>query len=259
VVKAQLAAWGETIPNCKTLLMKGGTASGIPLFVALSSEHNPLLYCFSLPDYEALTAFDLAGVLRRDPQYDTQRQTDPLIAVCTNGRRDVSCARYGLPVYREMARPAPELVWEVTHLGGHRFAGTLAVLPDGVMYGQLDADNAAEIVQSARTQAVVLEKLRGRTCYDAPVQAAEYYLRGITGERALPGVAFVSIREQGEAAWSVRFQVLADGTRHEIHLRRALSSWVSYESSTDAEPRPFQQFHLVEHIPLPRKAPRCEG
>lgn len=256
-VKAQLTAWGETIPHCKTLLIKG-VGQGIPLFVALSSETSPVLYRFDLPDYDALSSIDMAAVLRRDAQYNAQQVSEPLIAVCTNGRRDASCAKYGLPIYRELARHAPELVCEVTHIGGHRFAGTLAVLPAGVVYGQLDADDAPEILQTARERDLVLEKLRGRTCYDAPMQAADYYLRAILGERALSGIAFTSIHEQGEAAWSVRFQA-ADGSRHEIHVRREQSSWVSYESSTDAKPRTFPQFHLVEHIPLRRQSPRCEG
>lgn len=259
-VKQQMLAWGEAIPNCKTLFIKGGArGEGVRLFVALSSERDPVLYRFELPDFDALLALEMDAILKRDPRFDAHRHADSLIAICTNGRRDVSCAKYGLPVYREMTQHVPGWAWEVTHIGGHRFAGTMVILPDGVVYGQVDPDDAKEIAQKTRDRYVIAEKLRGRTCYDAPVQAAEYYLRGITGERALPGLSLLSVQTQGEAAWSVRFEVLSDGSRHEIHLRRALSDWVSYESSTDAEPRQFPQFHLVEHIPLRRKAPRCEG
>jgi hypothetical protein len=259
-IKQQMSAWGESIPNCKTLLIKNARrGEGVRLFVALSSERDPVLYRFELPDLDALLSVNMNALLRRDPRYDAHQHPDPLIAVCTNGRRDVSCAKYGLPVYRELAQYAPSWAWESTHLGGHRFAGTLVVLPDGLVYGHLDADDAKEIVQKTRDRYVVVEKMRGRSCYDAPAQAAEYYLRGITGERTLPGVALISVREQGEAAWSVRFEVLADGSRHEIHLKRELSAWTSYESSTDAAPRSFPQFHLGAHTPFRRKAPHCEG
>jgi hypothetical protein len=259
-VKQQLNAWSDSIPNCKTLLIKGPSrGAGVRLFVALSSERDPLLYRFELPTLDAILSLNMPAILRRDPGYDSNCQADPLIAVCTNGRRDVACAKYGLPVYRELAQQVPGWTWEVTHIGGHRFAGTLVVLPDGLVYGRLDADDAQEIAQKTRDRSIVLEKLRGRTCYDAPVQAAEHYLRGITGERALPGVSLISVREQGDTAWSVRFKVLSDGSRHEIHLKRQISDWVSYEGSADPEPRHFPQFHLVEHLPLRRKAPRCEG
>ena len=259
-VKDRLLGWGEAIPHTKVQLIKRAEpGAAIRFFVALSSQIDPVLYRFELDSYEALLTFDLDAVLRRDPALDASIARDPLIAVCTNGRRDVSCAKYGVPVYDELIKHAPQWAWQITHLGGHRFAGTMVALPDGACYGYVDPDNVAEIVANVRDRYVTIDKLRGRSCFDPPVQAAEYYLRGITGSRSLPGVRFVSIRETGESAWSVRFDLLVDGTRHEIHLRRALSEWTTYESSKDAEPKHMPQFHFVEHQQLRRKAPRCEG
>ncbi|QNN49059.1 hypothetical protein H9L10_12550 [Phycicoccus endophyticus] len=71
---------------------------------------------------------------------------DPMVLVCTQGTRDACCAVRGRPIVATLARERPDEVWECTHLGGHRFAGTLLVLPEGACYGYLDPDTAAGVV-----------------------------------------------------------------------------------------------------------------
>jgi len=258
-VKARLNGWADNIPFTKVLFIKQGEMDAtVRVFVALTGETFPALYKFELDSYDALLTFDLDAVLRRDSQFEAHLQRDPLILVCTNGRRDISCAKYGLPVYQALAEQTPGWAWESSHIGGHRFAGTLVTLPDGVYYGRLDVDDVPELVAAQMNRYLLVERVRGRVAYDQPTQAAEYYLRGITGERLLDGLRFVSIREIGERHWSARFEA-DDGHTHEVQVRRAPSEWVAYESSTDAEPRHFPQFHLVEHAEMRRKAPRCEG
>lgn len=261
-VKARFGGWGDSIPFTKSLFIKHNRTNErgiIRLFVALTSETFPALYQFELEGYDALLTFDLEAVLRRDPRFDAHLQRDPLVIVCTNGRRDVSCAKYGQPVYAAFTEQTPGWAWEVTHIGGHRFAGTLALLPDGLIYGRVNADDVPDLIEAARDRYVVIDKLRGRACYDAPVQAAEYFLRGITGIQAINGLRYESIRQLAESLWSVRFEAAADNQRHEVHVRRELSTWTTYESSGDPEPKHMPQFHFVEHHEIRRKAPRCEG
>jgi hypothetical protein len=259
-VKARLIDWSESIANTKVLFVRSRTTTDCArLFVALAREFDPVMYCFELDSYDALLAIDLEAVIRRDAAFDARRYSDPLLAVCTNGRRDISCAKYGLPVYRELERIAPQWAWESSHMGGHRFAGTIVALPDGVVYGYVDPDDVEEIVMDYRDRYVVVSKMRGRSCYDAPVQAAEYYLRGITGIDSLPGLKLISVLPLPESVWSARFIALADCSLHEVHVRREMSAWTTFESSIDAEPKHIPQYHLVGHRELRRKAPHCEG
>jgi hypothetical protein len=79
---------------------------------------------------------------------------DPLLLVCAHGRRDVCCARLGGPLARRLARTWPAGVWETTHVGGHRFAANLVILPHGLYYGPV-AGSAAEA-------AVLAYQRRGR-------------------------------------------------------------------------------------------------
>ena len=64
--------------------------------------------------------------------------------VCTHGSHDVCCGQQGFPLYdilRKM-KPAqakmPIRAWRVSHLGGHKFAATLADFPYGQMWGHFE-------------------------------------------------------------------------------------------------------------------------
>ncbi len=95
-----------------------------------------------------------------------------MVLVCTHGTRDACCAVRGRPIVAALARALPDEVWECTHLGGHRFAGTLLSLPDGVCLGRLDPDTAVGAVTAHRQGRTDARYLRGQTRWVAPVQAA---------------------------------------------------------------------------------------
>ena len=62
--------------------------------------------------------------------------------VCTHGRHDACCAERGRPVAAALAAAHPEQTWEVSHIGGDRFAANVLVLPDGLYYGRVSAADA---------------------------------------------------------------------------------------------------------------------
>lgn len=95
-----------------------------------------------------------------------------LLLVCAHATRDACCALRGRPVATDLARVWPEQVWQCTHLGGHRFAGTLLSLPAGACYGGLDRPDAALVVREARAGRVPATHLRGVTRWSPPEQAA---------------------------------------------------------------------------------------
>ena len=86
-----------------------------------------------------------------------------MVLVCTHGTRDACCAVRGRPIVAALARALPDEVWECTHLGGHRFAGTLLSLPDGTCLGRLDPDTAVGAVLAHREGRVDGRYLRGQT------------------------------------------------------------------------------------------------
>lgn len=116
-----------------------------------------------------LLGLDLSAVLP-----DAAGATGPqrLALVCTNGKRDQCCALRGRPVAGAVAGVAGWDTWECSHLGGHRFAATMMLLPTGDMFGALDRESAVEVMGRFDAGELVLSHYRGRCGQPAPVQAA---------------------------------------------------------------------------------------
>ncbi len=63
------------------------------------------------------------------------------LLVCTHGNHDVSCGRFGYPLYRTLKQDyATETlrIWRCSHFGGHQFAPTLLDMPEGRYWGHLE-------------------------------------------------------------------------------------------------------------------------
>jgi hypothetical protein len=102
---------------------------------------------------------------------------DPLYLVCTHSTRDACCARRGLPLAREVFSAAPGLAWHASHLGGHRFAPTMACLPLGAWLGRVAPEEAAEVVALCGNGRLPLAHMRGMAGNPPVAQAAELALR----------------------------------------------------------------------------------
>jgi hypothetical protein len=94
-----------------------------------------------------------------------------LALVCTNGKRDQCCAVRGRPVAAAIAATGWD-TWECSHLGGHRFAATVMLLPTGDMFGWLDPESAVEVIRRFDAGQFAASHYRGRCGQPAPVQAA---------------------------------------------------------------------------------------
>ncbi|MEM1229001.1 MAG: sucrase ferredoxin [Pseudomonadota bacterium] len=140
----------------------------------------------------------------------------PRYFVCTNGRRDLCCARYGMPVYAALRERFGDRAWQTSHVGGHRFAANVLTLPRGALYGRLQLDTLEPFVTQVERGEVAFEWLRGRSAYRPLVQAAEALLgqqrarllhvdgddRQATVRFATPsGVREVSLRRSLKPQW----------------------------------------------------------
>lgn len=100
----------------------------------------------------------------------------PLWLVCTNGSRDRCCSEIGRPVTAALAARWPTATWETTHLGGHRFSGTLLALPSGHTLGRLDAGTAVAACAEVAAGGVPLDLARGRAGRSGAEQVLELHL-----------------------------------------------------------------------------------
>jgi hypothetical protein len=140
----------------------------------------------------------------RESLPEVEAETDPLLLICTNGRRDVCCASFGRPVVTAMHQRSPGRVWETTHLGGHRFAPTCAVLPHGIVHGRMDVDAASHVLDEARDGRLVLAGYRGRSTFDAPSQVAEAAVREAASLTGLDELDVDAIEaDDGGQSWRI--------------------------------------------------------
>jgi hypothetical protein len=179
---------------------------------------------------------DLALVQASLPAFEPQ--ADPLLLVCTNARRDVCCASFGRPLVTAMHRRSPGRVWETTHLGGHRFAPTAAVLPHGIVHGRLDVSSASHVLDEARAGRLVLAGYRGRSTFDGPGQVAELAVREATGLTGLDDVDVAAVEQtDGGGQWQVVVRH-SDGRRWSVGVLARELTPARRESCTGADVHP---------------------
>jgi len=191
----------------------------LSLFVVHNDPVDPRIHRFQFNSHAELDALDLPGLWQDPAAYAEHRFGGPLFCVCTNGQRDQCCSVHGMRVYAELSRQVGDAAWQTTHLGGHRFAATLVAFPSGAVYGRVGAQDVAALVQAENEGKLVLQKLRGRSCWPKDVQAAEYFLRERTGLVARTRFRFVEC-ESRPPHDVFTFEDLADRGRHQVVLKR---------------------------------------
>ena len=201
---------------------------GLVTFFARTSETERTLRRLEHESHDDLLALDLAAA--------GEPVEHPLLLVCTHGKHDRCCSRYGRPLYdavREQVEPG--WVWQSSHVGGDRFAGNLVSLPDGVYYGRVDPAESWPVVGAALRGEVHLPHYRGRSCHSFPAQAAERAVREATG---LVGVGDTSVRslEPAGEGWSAL--VRAAGVDYEVDVRREEGEPTHLTCSTEQLRRP---------------------
>ena len=197
------------------------------VYVAHTVPGNVWLYAATTTDPQHLLGLDFAALGSGEPESfatalgGRPHDGDPLALVCTNGKRDRCCALLGRPLAAELAASGVEGVWEVTHLGGHRFSPTVLCLPYGYAYGRAEAHAVKQVLHSAQEGRVVVEGCRGGSAWERPGQAAELAVRRAVGEYAAEALSVV--RTDGTAPrWEVTV-AHADGRRWLVGVAQGAS------------------------------------
>lgn len=188
---------------------------GVRVFAAHADPGAPRLESGFLADEREVLDLDL-GAFRAGGSTGLPAYDGALFCVCTNGRHDACCAERGRPIAKALDQAHPEETWEVSHIGGDRFAGNMVVLPQGLYYGRLDPAAALAVAGSHLAGELDLDHLRGRSSQPMPVQAAEVYLRrelGVTREADVVLAARSRSGELTDAAFDVA------GATYDVRVR----------------------------------------
>jgi hypothetical protein len=241
-IKERLTTQLGGLPRARLLFVRRPdrrSHSGLALFYGRTSEHDPWFRSLELEAYEDLFDLDLAAAFD-DPAAAGAPLDHPLLVVCTHGKRDPCCARYGRPLYEGLREAADdEWVWQSTHVGGDRFAGNLVCLPEGVYYGRVSRLHALAVLEEHLAGRIELAHYRGRCCYSFPVQAAELEVRRGSGVLGIADVHVEGIERLGEGRWRVR--VVAAGTGYEVEVAAEHGdlTLLTCSSPTPKSPRRF--------------------
>jgi hypothetical protein len=190
---------------------------GLRVFAAYADPSAPWLETTTVAGPEGLLGLDLAA-LGRGESLGLARTEDPVFCVCTHGRHDSCCAELGRPVATALHASHPAQTWEVSHIGGDRFAANVLVLPHGLYYGRVSAAQAPGLARTLLDGRLDLDLLRGRSGLPFPVQVAEVAVRRQLGETR-EGAVRVSTVTRSDDDTSVVLDV--SGAPYTVVVRRS--------------------------------------
>jgi hypothetical protein len=201
-VKARLGELTAARPRTRLLLIRRPDRRhhrGLAVYVADSRQGHERLALLEIAEHEQLR--------RLDPFEAAEPVDEPLFLVCTHGKHDVCCARYGRPLWDAVSEQLDEAsAWQCTHVGGDRFAGNLVVLPHGLYYGRVDRDDVGTVLDHHFAGELELEHYRGRSCWPFAVQAAERRVRAEEGLTGLTDLSLAGVKREADTRWTVTFE-----------------------------------------------------
>ena len=205
---------------------------GVAVYVADSRPGHERLAMVELEEHEDLR--------RIDPFETAEELARPLFLVCTHGKHDRCCARYGRPLWEGISEQLDESsAWQCTHVGGDRFAGNLVALPHGLYYGRVDRHDAGDVLDHHFSGRLALELYRGRSCWPFNVQAAERRVRAEEGLTGLEDLSLAGVNSEGENRWTVRFETRVGPREVEVVEELGELTLLTCSSPVPRRPRRF--------------------
>ncbi len=231
-VKQHLRDQVAAVPHGRLLFIRRPDRRRRPELVAFTAASRPGEESLTRIEFE--TYEDLRGVDLRAGSPAEQ----PLFLVCTHGKHDPCCARLGRPLYEALRDELePEWAWQVTHIGGDRFAGNLVCLPEGIYYGRVDREAVGPVLDEHFARRVMLDHYRGRSIYTFPVQAAERSIREATG---LTGIGDLTLENVQRANGSYEVTFRGAGRTHTVRVEEERGDLTLLTCNSEASKRPLR-------------------
>jgi hypothetical protein len=153
-----------------------------------------------------------------------------------------------VPVFRELVVDFDaDSIWQTSHIGGHRFAANVVLLPHGYVFGRLDVAAARRVVRGYFAGRLTdLDRLRGRSAYMADVQAAEFWLRQGSALYRVDGLELVRREVQADGRVEVTFRDGATDELHALTIVRQITDDLASTSCGEA-PEPVVRHRLESY------------
>ncbi|MDT7602977.1 MAG: hypothetical protein QOF61_974 [Acidobacteriota bacterium] len=247
-VKSHLSDLLKTIPRSRLLFIKQHARPDgrFNFFVVRAREQRPYVVELTLSDYEDLRSVNVAAIAAGESTGGGVLMRDPLYLVCTHGRRDKCCAKFGYALYKHLRERAGASVWQSSHVGGDRFAANLLCFPHGLFYAHVTHEAGARIMEEYGRGRIVLENYRGRACYTQQLQAAEYFVRVESGLKGLGELSHAGGARISANVWRFRFNAPAEERFYEAQVSSRASEFANFITCGATEAKQVQQFVLEE-------------
>ncbi|HYE65716.1 MAG TPA: sucrase ferredoxin [Pyrinomonadaceae bacterium] len=248
-IKWYLSSIIKTIPRARLLFIKQDRPrkEHLSLFVVRCRESDPFILKFKLGQYRQLLDLDLASVAAGNLSGGGTITERPLYLVCTHGRRDKCCAKFGYPLYKSLKEMAGDFVWQSSHVGGDRFAANLVCFPHGLFYAHVTEGAGQRIITEYEQRRLALENYRGRACYSYAIQAAEYFIRAESGLTMLDELRHVDCQRLDEKAWRVKFIAPGQGRVYEAEVTGRMSEFQNFITCHASEEKSVIQYLLSRY------------
>lgn len=229
----------EKIYSRILLIRRPGSGDGsIRLFACNNREGHPFIRRQIVGTYEALLTIDFRDIFGIPVKENSifpsaparsggnwEDFSSPLFLVCTNGRTDKCCSKFGLPIYSSLGRQGGE-VWQSSHVTGDRFAPNVVHLPYCHYYGRLVPEEMTAFFDTVSRGSLYHRKYRGRSCYSQQDQAAEYFLReahGLYGAEDLRLIESTGEEVPGQGGRKAVFYLPGPGRYIDVEIEMKLS------------------------------------
>jgi hypothetical protein len=214
---------------------------GYAVVYGRTDERAPRFHRLEIERYDDLLELDFAAGLAGRPSHAPGEPLDhPLLVVCTHGKRDPCCAKYGRPLYEGLREEADDdWVWQSTHVGGDRFAGNLVCFPEGLFFGRVTRLDALPVLAEYLAGRIDLAHYRGRCCYSFPAQAAEREVRARTGATGVHDLRLESEEALSDGARRIRFRTPGAVLEIEVAVEHGELTQLTCASTSPKSPRRF--------------------
>ncbi|QUM75090.1 hypothetical protein HWV00_01885 [Moritella sp. 24] len=162
--------------DVKVLFIKNKeTGSGKKIYLTRVHKGKEKVSEFFVDNYKDILTIDLKNA------YKNPGGCKNILVVCTHGKHDKCCAKFGHPVFLGLSKwikntGANFEVWECSHVGGDRFAANIIWLPYGLGFGHVELDTEIFLNKLIQNK-IPLEYFRGCSFFSSAGQFLEGVIR----------------------------------------------------------------------------------
>ena len=213
-LKPKLDEYNATLLLIRHPTREGRNISDHHLYLVFADEAVTEVKHVDSPD--ELLDLDLSGPGRNS----AERRDRPLLLICTHAKRDRCCAVKGRPMVNELhARhpfgPGNDMVWETSHIKGHRFAPTMLLMPWAYSFGRMNVEATDAMLTDASEGLYFVPGNRGRGTLGPAEQVAEL---AVAAE--VPGARYGQFEVAASDGGSALVTDTASGQVYEVQLEQ---------------------------------------